>query len=586
MNFLLYLLSKKANRSRRPYREYPHESDDDECILINDMYENENGLDKIRELNFGNIYSKFLGPVNSQDEQKEVKRVEVSEERKCRPEEISENEFEELKKRLEKDCPRKKECHRCSIDQGDCPLLNPWKKEGGEFKFKHSYQILGEYQPELKKVVLYKKNIDDACYGEPTYNGVLSTYIHELFHAYFHYITEQKKAKRNYIREIEEAMAEFSTLVFLRVMENLYDGNEWSEILNWTIKSIGEKQKTVGDLPAYGFGLHLFENLSEAKAFDWINKYAERLGYIDEEDELVKQYKQMVCPCYPSEPDQCMKLLRKILFETNNKPIKPRGVKVNRKSIMFSSTDFENEWDSIIQEWMNNVKVLCPFTGKSKNLTIDHLPEPYYGDMDNCSIVMINLNPGVGQDYQHWSNQSKSGTTVNEVKINKYSVYAKPFPLIFGGTSTPSSKWWQSRNAWMNRILNNMGINTNKKPFAIELCPLHSKQFKISNPINYVNGIKSVNPRIDVVEAIKWAICHSESKIGLAIGKHIYNTLIFNGFKDITKGSFFPVIGNHREYHIIEKEGVQVLCTWAQGGNRVPSAIFESFEKSLLNSLT
>lgn len=250
------------------------------------------------------------------------------------------------------------------------------------------------------------------------------------------------------------------------------------------------------------------------------------------------------------------------------------------------STDFIKEWDSIIQNWMKNKNVLCPFIGKSKDLSKDHLPEPYYGDMDNCSIVMINLNPGIGQDYQEWSNKDKPGTTVNEVKNNKYSVYANPFPLIFGGSSTPSSKWWKSRNDWMNRILSYMDIETNKKPFAIELCPLHSKQFTISNPTNYVNGIKSVNPKIDVVEAIKWAICNSESKIGLAIGKSIYQTLIYNGFKDITKGSCFPVIGIHREYHIIEKEGVQVLCTWAQGGNRVPSAHFDSFEKSLMNGLT
>ena len=54
------------------------------------------------------------------------------------------------------------------------------------------------------------------------------------------------------------------------------------------------------------------------------------------------------------------------------------------------STDFIKEWDSIIQEWMKNKNVLCPFIGKSKDLSKDHLPEPYYGDMDNCSIVMIN----------------------------------------------------------------------------------------------------------------------------------------------------------------------------------------------------
>jgi hypothetical protein len=314
MNFLLYLLSK-ANCHHRPYREYPHEKDDVECNLINDMFEN--GLGEIRELNFGNIYN-FLGAVSSQGDQNDAKCVEVSKERGCRPVKMKENVFEEMKKRLEKNCPKKKDCSKCSIDKKDdyyCPLLKPWTKEEGSDEYTSSYTLLGEYLPKLKRVKLYVDNIKDAC-GEPTYNGVLSTYIHELFHAYFHYFTEQhNKAKRNYIREIEEAMAEFSTLVFLRVMGKMY-GDEWSVILEWTKKSIGEKQKETGDLPAYGFGRYLFDNIREDKAFDWINKYAERLGNIDEEDELVKQYKQMIFPCYPSDPKKCMKLLRKILFET------------------------------------------------------------------------------------------------------------------------------------------------------------------------------------------------------------------------------------------------------------------------------
>jgi hypothetical protein len=115
-------------------------------------------------------------------------------------------------------------------------------------------------------------------------------------------------------------------------MEKLY-GDKWSEILEWTKGFVGKKQETVGELPAYGFGLYLFENLSEDEAFDWINKYAERLGYIDEEDELVKQYKQMVCPCYPTEPDKCLELLRKILFATKNTLIKPRNVNKNRNNM-------------------------------------------------------------------------------------------------------------------------------------------------------------------------------------------------------------------------------------------------------------
>ena len=351
MNFLLYLNTKDTKFCNGRFSQYPHEKDYAEGNLINDMFEvGFFGLYEKSELKFEKIYDDFLGSVNSQGGQKEAKRVEVSEERKCRLEKMSENEFEELKKKLAKKCSNKEKCGNCYIEKGDCPLLHGWKKEEGGDKYTYSYKILGEYLPDLKKVVLYVKNIDDAC-GKPTYNGVLSTYIHELFHAYFHYFTEHhNKAEYNYIKEVEEAMTEFSTLVFLRVMEKLYDGSEWSEIFEWTMKSIGEKQETVGDLPAYGFGRYLFDNIPEDEAFEWINKYAERLGYIDEEDEFVKQYKQMVYPCYPSDPDKCLELLRKILFETNNKPIKPSYVKGN----CFKNLTIEYPTLDLLEEYLGN----------------------------------------------------------------------------------------------------------------------------------------------------------------------------------------------------------------------------------------
>ena len=319
MNFLLYLLTANINKGKHPaFHPYPHENDLDEVNLVNCMYNTD--FEEIKDWWLPGLYRDFLT------------KVEVSQEEKRRYEKLTEDEFKRLKKRLAENCPKK--CHKCSIDKGDCWLLHGWKKEGAVYK--HSYPLLGEYLPNSKTVVIYVKNIDDAC-EKPTYNGVLPTYIHELFHAYFHYVTAQKQAEYNYIREIEEAMTEFSTLVFLRYMGNEYPLEEWNNISEWALKSIGKKQKTVGNLSAYGFGRYLFDSIPENEAFDWINKYAERLGYIDEEDELVKQYKQMVCPCYPTEPKKCLELLRKILFETNNKPIKPRDAKANRSRIMAKS---------------------------------------------------------------------------------------------------------------------------------------------------------------------------------------------------------------------------------------------------------
>lgn len=343
MNFALYLSTHVhlPDDSRYPHKD---KDDDVEKALIDKMYEI-----KVQEINgfpvnFDGLYFDFLN-----------KNVKVSQERKLRSEKLTEEQFERLKKRLAEFCPHKEKCKQIScphprpcceplgvdvadaierllgtgLDYKNCGLYG-WRKKTDNV-YENSYPILGEYCSEMKQVILYVNNIDDAC-GEPTYKGVLPTYIHELFHAFFHYVTEKKQLERNYIREIEEAMAEFSTLVFLRHMKKIEYSYEWCDIFDWAYDEIGQKQKSVGDLPAYGFGRFLFDNIPENEAFDWINKYAERLGYIDEEDELVKQYKQMVCPCYPTEPDQCLELLRKILFETKN-TIKPRHVNENRNNM-------------------------------------------------------------------------------------------------------------------------------------------------------------------------------------------------------------------------------------------------------------
>ncbi len=339
MNFVLYLLTKIKGKYP-DYSPYPHENNP-EVDLINSMYNTD--FKEIRDWWLPGLYRDFLKA-----------NVEVSKESKRRAEKLTEEEFERLKKRLADVCPQKEKCkelRRCrpcceavGVDVADaierligdgldfriCKLYG-WKKKDGNV-YENSYPVLGEYLSKEKKVVLYVYNIDDAC-GEPTYNGVLSTYIHELFHAYFHYVTEQKQAEYNYIKEIEEAMTEFSTLVFIRFMKNELSG-EWYDIFDWASESIGKKQNKIGALPAYGFGRYLFDNIPEDEAFDWINKYAERLGYIDEEDELVKQYKQMIYPCYPTEPGKCLELLRKILFETKNKSIEPRNVKGNLQKNM------------------------------------------------------------------------------------------------------------------------------------------------------------------------------------------------------------------------------------------------------------
>lgn len=83
---------------------------------------------------------------------------------------------------------------------------------------------------------------------------------------------------------------------------------------------------------------------------------------------------------------------------------------------------FINAWDNIIDDWMNIPCVSDPSNPFNPlqvhpSLSVEHLPEPYFGDPADCSIVMINLNPGEGGPIQHWSMQNNSGI-VGSAKTN------------------------------------------------------------------------------------------------------------------------------------------------------------------------
>lgn len=257
---------------------------------------------------------------------------------------------------------------------------------------------------------------------------------------------------------------------------------------------------------------------------------------------------------------------------------------------MSFATNYIEEWDRIITKWLQNKESLRPLLDEKESLSIDHIPEPFYGNMNDSSIVIINLNPGTGLCDQCWSNQDQQGLFINDVKnIKSYSTYVKGFPLLpdkdkgYPIGPKPSIDWWKSRYAWINRILSHKGLKcTNKKPFAIELVPLHSKSFGV-NPVKYVATMKEKHSGIDLFKAIEYAINASDAKMGLAIGKPIYTVLTRNGeYKDVcekrqrdTKKRYYQVIENKGKTH-------RILCTWSIPSNNAPSKDFDAYEESLI----
>lgn len=261
-------------------------------------YNNENILDKNKNHLEFRALKEFLS----------VWTHEESNEEKENEQKISEKEFEDLKRRL-KDPPFHKD---------------KWKpiNINGEKFYQRSCPVLGEYDPDKKKIILYKENIK-KCLRDGTdveksdlFNIIL---LHEMFHAYFHYVTERGKCSYNYIFEIEEAMTEFCSLVCLK---DLSVKDNWGDVFDYAKENIEEKQDEVGKLAAYGFGAYLFDNLKENERYELINNYIKKLGNIDKNDEFVKEYCQNVrLSKYVRDRDNqkyCMELLIKILDPNND----------------------------------------------------------------------------------------------------------------------------------------------------------------------------------------------------------------------------------------------------------------------------
>ena len=250
---------------------------------------------------------------------------------------------------------------------------------------------------------------------------------------------------------------------------------------------------------------------------------------------------------------------------------------------------FIDAWDNIIAKWMNIPYVSDPSNPLKplqvhQNLSVEHLPEPYFGDPADCSIVMINLNPGEGGQIQHWSEQNNSGI-VGSAKTNKYSGLVIPFSFpsssgAFYGTAT--DKWWTGRRKYLEKLLGMKSVTSIKSPFAIELCGLHSKGTAGICFKKYLTALKSVDTNLDPTNVMEIAIKNSDAKFGFAVGKPIYEALKSIGYTDIQIPNPHNVKNakgkqNARQFAVVEKNGAKVLCTWTSGGNSCPSAEFDSY---------
>ena len=181
---------------------------------------------------------------------------------------------------------------------------------------------LGEFiRPERDgldkpKVVIYYKNIESFCgnYSE-RWKVMAGVFVHEMFHAWNYFHAGGKKS----VLAIDEPMVEFETLYFLKEL-GAFTSSEKVLRVSWKYEGlVHDKQQSIGDVAAYGFGYYLFKKLSKSNvdSIKWIDAYSKKSAFIDGSNKLVGEAEKALIPIYPfrseSEAD-VLNLFKKIIF--------------------------------------------------------------------------------------------------------------------------------------------------------------------------------------------------------------------------------------------------------------------------------
>ena len=213
------------------------------------------------------------------------------------------------------------------------PLLNPMHsadkeaeqrlREASGEKIEFKIPIGGEFVPGNKeskpKVVIYLKSIENNLESyESRWNVMAAVFVHEMFHAWNYFIAGGRRS----VLAIDEPMVEFATLYFLKKLEAFTESpfdplkEKVSTVRSNRASRVQNKQQSIGDVAAYGFGYYLFTEFEKGNVdpIKWIETYSQRSASISR-DSSVKKVEDALIPVYPfKSEDKVMAEFKKIIF--------------------------------------------------------------------------------------------------------------------------------------------------------------------------------------------------------------------------------------------------------------------------------
>ena len=189
-----------------------------------------------------------------------------------------------------------------------------------------SDQLFGEFIPgrdgeDKPKVVIYYENIKRICkriYCEE-WKFLAGVFVHEMFHAWNYFKSEQKPRS---VLAIDEPMVEFETLYFLKELETFAHSrshhlkDKVASVMRDREYRVQNKQQSIGDLAAYGFGYYLFKEFEKGNVdpIKWVETYSKKSASISR-DSTVKNVEKALIPIYPFKSEaKVMEWFKKIIF--------------------------------------------------------------------------------------------------------------------------------------------------------------------------------------------------------------------------------------------------------------------------------
>ena len=274
--------------------------------------------------------------------------------------------------------------------------------------------------------------------------------------------------------------------------------------------------------------------------------------------------------------------------------------------------EFIEYWDEIIREWSkgDGFTKSIPQTERiwfdktNADLIPGYMPEPYGGNPDKCSAVVLNYNPG-GSDtvkkdaYCHISQVAVEGS-MPEAMGKRYSEIALDFPWLKPADQRPAFMnderlkptidWLRNRTEWVDSLLGKTSDpGQDLMPFFIDICGWHSKNWK---GVRFKSNSRyDASPLVDylkkhILPVLMYSIPKSELGVGLCVGKQFADVILpVIGFKAIME-PVQPIAEKHRYFQAFEQDGVRILCTWSWASNKRPSDEYLQYEKELISKLT